>query len=108
MSDENVQLGPPVEHNASSDNSRSTVLISFRGATRMKPCLDLTPIQLTLFELNTIKDPPRRKAMQVKTVESSNVLPLVWQLGEGVASSGVVLATWFKLRDSSPKALAYL
>ncbi|PRD34157.1 UNVERIFIED_CONTAM: hypothetical protein NCL1_15471 [Trichonephila clavipes] len=31
------------------------------------------------FELNTTKDPPYSGAMYVKSVESSNVLPLVWR-----------------------------
>ncbi|GFU56193.1 hypothetical protein TNCV_712521 [Trichonephila clavipes] len=31
-----------------------------------------------------LKDPPCRGTMHVKSVESSNVLPLVWYLGEGV------------------------
>ncbi|GFU81022.1 hypothetical protein TNCV_1277671 [Trichonephila clavipes] len=30
------------------------------------------------FESSTTKDPPCRGAMHVKSVESSNVLPLVW------------------------------
>ncbi|GFW75653.1 hypothetical protein TNCV_4428361 [Trichonephila clavipes] len=30
------------------------------------------------FEPSTMEDPPCRVAMHVKTVESSNVLPLVW------------------------------
>ncbi|GFV50936.1 hypothetical protein TNCV_301971, partial [Trichonephila clavipes] len=30
------------------------------------------------FEPSTTKDPPSRAAMHAKSVESSNVLPLVW------------------------------
>ncbi|GFW91575.1 uncharacterized protein TNCV_4499951 [Trichonephila clavipes] len=30
------------------------------------------------FELSTTKDPPCRAAMHVKSVDSSNVLPLLW------------------------------
>ncbi|GFX00825.1 hypothetical protein TNCV_4577921 [Trichonephila clavipes] len=30
------------------------------------------------FEPSATKDPPRRGAIHVKSVESSNVLPLVW------------------------------
>ncbi|GFS55502.1 hypothetical protein TNCV_1627491, partial [Trichonephila clavipes] len=36
------------------------------------------------FKPNTAEDSPCRGAMHVKFVESSNVLPLVWELGEGV------------------------
>ncbi|GFU10089.1 hypothetical protein TNCV_3448911 [Trichonephila clavipes] len=39
-------------------------------------------------------------------VESSNVLPLVWELGEGSSSSGVVLITgpWLKISRSVAKS----
>ncbi|GFT26558.1 hypothetical protein TNCV_3604011 [Trichonephila clavipes] len=30
------------------------------------------------FETSTTKDPPYRAAMHVQSVESSNILPLVW------------------------------
>ncbi|GFU67313.1 hypothetical protein TNCV_3556391 [Trichonephila clavipes] len=45
------------------------------------------------FKLSTTNDPPSRGAMHVKSVESSNIIPLVWWLGEGDASSGVVHVT---------------
>ncbi|GFX72908.1 hypothetical protein TNCV_1698051 [Trichonephila clavipes] len=46
------------------------------------------------FDPSTTKDPPCRGEMHVKSVESSNILPLVvvWYLGGG-ASSGVILVT---------------
>ncbi|GFW18847.1 hypothetical protein TNCV_5133001 [Trichonephila clavipes] len=48
------------------------------------------------FEPSSIEDPPCRGAMHVKSVESSNVLPLVW-CGSVVrkrnGSSGVSLVT---------------
>ncbi|GFW50582.1 hypothetical protein TNCV_2888851 [Trichonephila clavipes] len=52
------------------------------------------------FESSTTKDPPCRGAMHVKSVESSNVLPL--EDRRGGASSGVVLVTWpwFKIMKS--------
>ncbi|GFU83973.1 uncharacterized protein TNCV_560991 [Trichonephila clavipes] len=40
------------------------------------------------FEPSTAENPPCRGATHIKSVERSNVLPLVWQLGEGGASSG--------------------
>ncbi|GFW02336.1 transposable element Tcb2 transposase [Trichonephila clavipes] len=49
-----------------SDRVRRVVKISDRG----RPCHE--------FELSTTKDPPRRGVTNVKSVESSNVLPLVW------------------------------
>ncbi|GFY21763.1 hypothetical protein TNCV_1169071 [Trichonephila clavipes] len=47
------------------------------------------------FEPGTTKDPPCRVAMQVKSVESSNVLPLVWCVvaRRGRASYGVIHVT---------------
>ncbi|GFX36571.1 hypothetical protein TNCV_2031521 [Trichonephila clavipes] len=45
------------------------------------------------FELETAEDLPCTGAMHVQPVDSSKVLPLEWKLGEGGASSGVVLAT---------------
>ncbi|GFS58207.1 hypothetical protein TNCV_4916161 [Trichonephila clavipes] len=43
------------------------------------------------FEPCIAEDPPCRGAMHVESVKRSNVLSLVWWLGEGSASSGVVL-----------------
>ncbi|GFX30518.1 hypothetical protein TNCV_3461691 [Trichonephila clavipes] len=46
------------------------------------------------FEPSATEDPPCREAMHVKSVVSSNVLPLVWcGSKERVASSDVVLVT---------------
>ncbi|GFY07367.1 hypothetical protein TNCV_5085521 [Trichonephila clavipes] len=46
---ENVGLSPPVQHNASpNDNSRTPVTVSLSDVTKMKPCADLSPNQLTL------------------------------------------------------------
>ncbi|GFT17607.1 hypothetical protein TNCV_2587211 [Trichonephila clavipes] len=40
------------------------------------------------FEPSTTKDPPCREAMHVKSVESSNVLPLMW-CGKECSSTGI-------------------
>ncbi|GFV93558.1 hypothetical protein TNCV_1988701 [Trichonephila clavipes] len=50
----------------SGDRSSRVVKVSDRGW----PCHE--------FEPSTTKDPPCREAMHVKSVENSNVLPLVW------------------------------
>ncbi|GFT30747.1 uncharacterized protein TNCV_759361 [Trichonephila clavipes] len=48
-SNENVVLSSPVQHNASPDkNCRTTVMVSFRNVTGIKPCLDLSPNQNAL------------------------------------------------------------
>ncbi|GFW17069.1 hypothetical protein TNCV_2761931 [Trichonephila clavipes] len=57
------------------------IMVSDRGS----PCHELKP--------STTKDPPCRGAMQFEFVESSNVLTLVWYLGEEGASSGVIHVT---------------
>ncbi|GFX07491.1 uncharacterized protein TNCV_5092061 [Trichonephila clavipes] len=45
----NGDLSPPIQHNAfSNDNSRTTVMVSFRDVTGMKLCLGLSPNQLVL------------------------------------------------------------
>ncbi|GFV66613.1 hypothetical protein TNCV_1612221 [Trichonephila clavipes] len=61
------------------------------------------------FEPNTVEDPPCSEAMDVKFIESSNVLPCggVWYSGEVVPAqvSSTSLDHGSKLRSSSPKAL---
>ncbi|GFW44667.1 hypothetical protein TNCV_4482121 [Trichonephila clavipes] len=42
---------------------------------------------------STAENPPCTGAMHLKSAESSNVLPLVWKLGEKDANSGVVPVT---------------
>ncbi|GFX51745.1 uncharacterized protein TNCV_5014471 [Trichonephila clavipes] len=45
----NVELIPPIQYNASSnDNSRTTVTVTFRDVTGMKPCPNLSSNQLAL------------------------------------------------------------
>ncbi|GFV00240.1 hypothetical protein TNCV_3322911 [Trichonephila clavipes] len=59
------------------------------------------------FERSTSEDPPCRGAMHVKSVESSNVLSLVWYLGEEVLAqvSSSSLDHGSKLQGSPPKDL---
>ncbi|GFT03302.1 hypothetical protein TNCV_2984871 [Trichonephila clavipes] len=59
------------------------------------------------FEPCIAEYPPCREAMYVKYVESSNVLPLVWKLGEEVPAqlSSSSLDHGSKVRSPSPKAL---
>ncbi|GFT41769.1 hypothetical protein TNCV_4708241 [Trichonephila clavipes] len=62
------------------------------------------------FEPSTTKDPPCREAMHVKSVKSSNVLPLMWcgswerEVPFQVSSSSLDHGS--KRRGPSPKALA--
>ncbi|GFV51671.1 neuroendocrine convertase 1 [Trichonephila clavipes] len=59
------------------------------------------------FEPRATEDPPYRRAMHVKSVESSNVLLLVWSGNHyRGAISGVVLITWpwFKIPRSMAKS----
>ncbi|GFW72855.1 hypothetical protein TNCV_1266981 [Trichonephila clavipes] len=64
------------------------------------------------FEPSTTKDPPCREAMRVKSVESSNVLLLVWygswERDVPVQVSSSSLGYGSKLRGPSQKAIVQL
>ncbi|GFU01660.1 hypothetical protein TNCV_1522011 [Trichonephila clavipes] len=61
------------------------------------------------FEPRTAEDPPYREAMHVKSVESSNILPLVWlgnkERGVSAQVSSSSLDHGLKLRFPLAKAL---
>ncbi|GFU85813.1 hypothetical protein TNCV_2036441 [Trichonephila clavipes] len=57
------------------------------------------------FKPSTAKDPQCRKAMHEKSVESSNVLPLVWCGSWEREVSSTSLDHSLKLRGPSSKAL---
>ncbi|GFX60031.1 hypothetical protein TNCV_4557121 [Trichonephila clavipes] len=65
------------------------------------------------FEPSTTENPPYRGAMHVKSIESSNVLPLVWckSWERGASSAAQVSSSSLdhgsKLRGPSPKAFDY-
>lgn len=49
---ENVELSPPVQHYASSDeNSKTTAKVSFHDVTGMQTCSDLSP-SLLVYRIN--------------------------------------------------------
>ncbi|GFU72840.1 uncharacterized protein TNCV_2783051 [Trichonephila clavipes] len=45
---ENVELSSPIQHNATSDKNKTTVMVTFLDVTGIKPCLDLSPNQNAL------------------------------------------------------------
>ncbi|GFU27465.1 uncharacterized protein TNCV_3323641 [Trichonephila clavipes] len=45
---ENVELSPPFLYNYPGDNSRTTLVVSFRDVTGVKPSLELSPNQVAL------------------------------------------------------------
>ncbi|GFX62364.1 hypothetical protein TNCV_407591 [Trichonephila clavipes] len=59
----NVELSPPIQHNASPDDkSRATVTVSFHNVTKTKQCPDLFPNQLALrITCGSDTTPPIRK-----------------------------------------------
>ncbi|GFV98785.1 uncharacterized protein TNCV_2913021 [Trichonephila clavipes] len=73
---ENVELGSPVQHNASPDkNSRTTVTVSFLDVTRIKPGSDLSPNQNVLRISSGTKQTLLRKEL-----DSIDQLSSFWAL----------------------------
>ncbi|GFX25124.1 furin-like protease 2 [Trichonephila clavipes] len=68
---QNYHLSPPVQHNTSPDDSRTTVTVSFRDLTGMKLCPDLSPKQLALrIACGTETNPIRREHDSVNGMSS--------------------------------------
>ncbi|GFV66996.1 hypothetical protein TNCV_356821 [Trichonephila clavipes] len=93
-----------VQYRSAIPLSICSILIDGRGSRVVKvsdcgwPCHEFKP--------STTKDPLCRGEMHIKSVESSNVLPLVWQLGEGgvpVQVPSTSLDHSSELRGPSPK-----